>query len=113
MNKDWEKTISSIKYKKQMPNVFYPYISLNWNVGKENESVSLYMDYQLFKYLKSLLWGRSFCCSDPERNIYYSNFVETLVQLSQSNEDIRILSSGHSARLKMDGTLLEMNNDYV
>ena len=74
--------------------------------------MSLDMDFQLYKYLKSLLIGRSFCNYDSERNVYYSNFVETLVQYCQSEKDIRILSCDNTVGLKKDNTLLEMIN-YV
>lgn len=83
----------------QNENEFYPFIQLQWNVGKNKDSVSLKLDYDLYEYLIDLSHGMLNLNYENDKSLEFNRFIRQLIKYSNCEEEVYILDDNNNEHL--------------
>lgn len=75
------------------PSEFFLSINLAWEIEGKDHVCHLRFDYVLYEYLCSLADGRLSISFESERNLEFSRFVRELIDFSNANRSIVILTT--------------------
>lgn len=78
-------------FSSEKPWEFYPEFKLIWQLQNTTETVDLVIDYSLYSYLYDLAKGKLAITYENEKNIRFSNFIQTLADLSDCTKNLTVV----------------------